>query len=313
MEAMDSLRAAAREQGFASREVLEVNREFNWDQLNVAANSLSLFAEKRILELRLPSGSPGADGSKALVEYAARPPEDTVMLIQAGKIDKRSQSAKWFQALDKLGVVVQVWPLKPAMLPQWLQQRLAAKGLQAEPDAVNLLVSRVEGNLLAAAQEVEKLALLFARPGESTRLDVRQMADAVADSARYSVYDLVDAALAGQTERSVKILQGLKSEGVAAPLVLWALSNEIRSLARLAGQIMAGEPTARVLSAVWDSRKSLVQAALKRLSMETWSILLQYCARTDQVIKGLKSGREWDALLQICLGLSGGHFLTGDE
>lgn len=308
MEAMDALRAAARQRGHAVREVLEVNREFNWGQLNDAANSMSLFAEKRILELRLPSGAPGAEGGQALVEYAGRPADDAVLLIQAGKVDSRSQSAKWFTALDRIGAVITVWPVKPGALPQWLQQRLLSQGLQLDREAIALLASRVEGNLLSAAQEVEKLALLYGTAGGQSgqvKLDLRQVADAVADSARYSVYDLVDAAAGGDAARSVRILNGLREEGVACPLILWALSNEIRNLSQMAYRLAAGENQGSVLSQVWESRKRVVAAALKRLPVPTWGILLQRCLRADRVIKGALPGREWDELLQICLGMAG--------
>lgn len=312
MEAMDALRAAARERGHAVREVLEVNREFNWGQLNDAANSMSLFAEKRILELRLPSGAPGAEGGQALVEYAERPADDAVLLIQAGKIDKRSQSAKWFTALEKIGAVVTIWPVKPAALPQWLQQRALSLGLQLDRDALALLALRVEGNLLSAAQEVEKLALLYGQTGDDSdnrrqpvKLNLRQLADAVSDSARYSVYDLVDAAAAGDAAKSVRVLNGLREEGVACPLILWALSNEIRNLSQFAYRLAAGENQGSVLSQVWESRKPLVAGALKRLPVPIWGILLQRCMRADQVIKGMLPGREWDELLQICLGMAG--------
>jgi DNA polymerase-3 subunit delta len=313
MEAMDALRGAARERGHVTREVLEVNKEFSWGRLNDAASSMSLFAEKRILELRLPSGSPGADGGQALVEYAQRPADDAVLLIQAGKIDKRSQSAKWFTVLEKIGAVVTIWPVKPAALPQWLQQRCLSHGLQLDRDALALLASRVEGNLLSAAQEVEKLALLYgvarddSNPKQPVRLDLRQVADAVSDSARYSVYDLVDAAAAGEAARSVRILNGLREEGVACPLILWALSNEIRNLSQFAYRLAAGESQGSVLAQVWESRKRTVTEALKRLPLPIWSILLQRCLRADQVIKGILPGREWDELLQICLGLAGPH------
>jgi DNA polymerase-3 subunit delta len=309
MEAMDTLRAAARERGFAVREVMDVDRSFDWASLHNAANSMSLFAEKRILELRLPSGAPGADGGQALVEYVERPADDAVLLIQSGKIDSRSQNSKWFKALDSIGAVMLVWPIKPAVLPQWLQRRLSQRGLELDQDALALLASRVEGNVLSAVQEVEKLALLHG--GENgappVKLGLRQVADAVADSARYSVYDLVDAALLGETARGLRILQGLREEGVATPLVLWALANEIRNLARFSSRISAGEAPQRVLSEVWDTRKPLVLAALKRLPPSIWGILLRRCLRTDQTIKGVRIGREWDELQQICLGLSGAH------
>ncbi|HEY3488015.1 MAG TPA: DNA polymerase III subunit delta, partial [Gammaproteobacteria bacterium] len=221
MEAMNVLRAAARAQGYISREVLEVNKDFNWGQLAFAADSLSLFAERRILELRIPSGSPGQEGAKTLIEYTERPANDAVLLIESSKIDVRSQKAKWFQALEGVGAIVQIWPVKPTALPNWIERRLRTQGMQAEREAVALLALRTEGNLLAAAQEIEKLSLLYGRPGQEVRLDLRQVADSVSNSSRYSVYDLVDAALAGETARSMRILTGLRQEGTATPLVLW--------------------------------------------------------------------------------------------
>jgi DNA polymerase III subunit delta len=313
MEAMNALRAAARKQGCSSREVLEVGRDFDWNQLGFAANSLSLFAERRILELRMPSGSPGQEGAKALAEYAARPAEDAILLIESGKIDTRSQKAKWFQVLEEAGGLVQIWPVKPAALPGWIDRRLRARGLQAEREAAALLAVRTEGNLLAAAQEVEKLSLLYGQPGKQVRLDLRQVADAVSNSSRYSVYDLVEAALGGETERSIRILAGLRQEGAATPLVLWALQNEIRSLYDMKHRLQTGEPPARVLADVWDSRKLRVEQALKRLSVRTWGILLNLCARADLVVKGLRAEREWDVLQEICLGLSGGYFFPHVE
>lgn len=310
MEAMDALRRAARERGCATREVFTADKDFNWAQLAEAAGSLSLFAEKRILELRIDGAGPGRDGGQALVEYAERPAEDAVLLIQMGKLDKRSQSARWFKAVDQCGAVIQVWPVKPAALPGWLQQRLGARGLRADREAVALLAERVEGNLLAAAQEVEKLSLLYGRPGETVKLSLREVADAVADSARYSVYDLVDAAAGGAADRAVRILGGLRQEGVAPPLILWALANEIRTLRSMALRLAGGEPEARVLGQVWQNRKSVVASALRRLKPPVWGILMQRCARADQVVKGVRGGREWDELQQLVTGLAAGRVMA---
>ncbi len=307
MEALDALRSTARSQGYLSRELLEVNKDFQWDRLMSAADSMSLFADKRVLELRMSDSGPGAEGSKSLQHYAERPAEDTVLLIDAGKVDKRSQTAKWYQSLDKVGVIIKVWPVKAQALPGWLQQRARSKGIEIERDAVAMLSARVEGNLLAAAQEIEKLALLYGsaeNAGDRVRLSLREVADAVANSARYSIYDLVDAALAGHTGRATRVLSGLREEGTAAPLVLWALAGEIRSLAQYKRRLESGENQSKVLAQVWASRKGLIMSALQRLSARTCSILLEGCAHTDQVIKGLQSGREWDELLAISSGLA---------
>lgn len=310
MEAMDALRAAARSQGYATRELMIVDKGFSWAQLTSSADSLSLFSDKRILELRLEGAGPGKDGGQALVEYAERPADDAVLLVQMNKLDQRSQSAKWFTALDRIGAVIQVWPKKPAELPAWLQQRLRKYGLELDHDAVALLATRVEGNLLAAAQEVEKLALLHGRTdGVTVSLSLREVAVSVADSARYSVYDLVDAATGGSLLRALRILRGLRQEGVAAPLVLWALSNEIRTLYGLAVRLAAGESRQKVLATVWQNRKPIVEAALKRLRPPTWGILMRHCAQADRLIKTVHTGREWDAIQQIVAGLAKGRLL----
>ena len=309
MEAMDALRATAKEQGHLTRELMTVDRSFNWAQLNSSADSMSLFADKRILELRIEAAGPGRDGGQALVEYTARPAEDAVLLIQLGKMDSRSQSAKWFKAIDKIGGVIQVWPKKPAELPHWLQQRLRSRGLDLDREAVSLLATRIEGNLLAAAQEIEKLALLHGKPNTVVSLNLRDVAGSVADSARYSVYDLVDAATGGSLLRALRILRGLRQEGVAAPLVLWAVSNEIRTLRALAMKRAAGEAEQKVLASVWQNRKPIVAAALKRLPVSTWGILVQHCAQADRLIKTVHSGQEWDAIEQIVASLAKGKLL----
>ncbi len=309
MEAMDALRDAAKKQGHLTRELMTVDRGFSWAQLNSSADSLSLFADKRILELRIEGAGPGRDGGQALVEYVARPPDDAVLLIQMGKMDSRSQSAKWFKAIDKAGGVIQVWPKRPAELPSWLQQRLRSRGLELDREAVALLATRIEGNLLAAAQEIEKLALLHGKPNTVVSLNLRDVAGSVADSARYSVYDLVDAATGGSLLRALRILQGLRQEGVAAPLVLWAVSNEIRTLRGLAIRRAAGDAEQKVLASVWQNRKPIVAAALKRLPLNTWGILVQRCADADRLIKTVHTGQEWDAIEQIVASLAKGKLL----
>jgi len=257
-EAADAVRRAAREQGFTEREVMHAEKGFDWNELLAAGNALSLFAEKRVIDLRLPSGKPGKDGGAALAEYAERPPEDTVLLISSGKVDKRSQSAKWYKALDKVGATLQVWPVDAADMPRWLDQRLRSRGLQPARDAARLIAERVEGNLLAAAQEVDKLVLL----NGAGPISAEQVEAAVADSARFDVFGLVDAALLGDASRVTRMLDGLRGEGVEPILVLWALTRELRSLADMAAQIDDGKGIDGVLARVWGKRKEPVKAGL---------------------------------------------------
>jgi len=302
-EVCDAIRARARDKGCGERLVFNVETGFDWNALLQARDTLSLFAEQRVVELRLPGGKPGEAGAKALGEYAARLPAGDVLLVIAGKIDKDAQRSKWFTSLEQAGVVVQVWPLSAAQLPAWIERRMRAKGLQPTREAVALLAEQVEGNLLACAQEIEKLLLLHG-PGEVDDAAVRA---AVADSARYSVYDLSDRALSGEGAAVTRILRGLQGEGEEPVLVLWALCREIRALASMADELQRGRAMDQVFSQhkVWENRKALVRVALKRGSPQIFRGLLRRAARADRVIKGAASGNVWDELLQLALGLAG--------
>ncbi|HEV8078184.1 MAG TPA: DNA polymerase III subunit delta, partial [Marinobacter sp.] len=204
-EATDAVRKAAKTQGFAERDLYHADASFDWGQIASAGNSLSLFADKKIIELRLPSGKPGDKGSRALIEAAALPAEDNLLLIICGKLEKTALNSKWYKAVEAAGIHVAVWPVEPAQLPRWIGTRLKQAGLRADNSAIDLLASRIEGNLLAAAQEIEKLKLLSPDGNVSAEL----MASAVADSARYDVFGLTDKALAGDARGAIKSLHGL--------------------------------------------------------------------------------------------------------
>ncbi|HED32679.1 MAG TPA: DNA polymerase III subunit delta [Gammaproteobacteria bacterium] len=294
MECADRIRAQARKQDYSAREVMDVDAQFDWNQLLDAANSLSLFAEKRILELRLPTGKPGKVGSKVLQAYAQRPADDAILIISSGKLEGSSKNTKWFKTLDQQGVVIQCWPVNPEQLPGWINQRLQSKGITGEPQAVQLLADRVEGNLLAASQEVDKLFLLYG----AGKLSFEQTASAVADSARYNIYDLVDSALAGDVVRTARIIGGLKNEGVEPVLMLWALSREVRLVTRIA-EAGAAADAVMTKQRVWDNRKALLRKALSRHSKVRWQLFLKRCAKIDKVVKGVESGRAWDELLML--------------
>lgn len=304
MEAADAVRAAARSKGVEDREVFNVDKGFDWEQLSVAAESLSLFARQRLLELRLPTGKPGPQGSKVLQAYARRPAEDTVLLIEAGRLDANDRKTAWCKAMESVGVLVQVWPLDLPGTQAWMQRRMRRHGLQPTAEAVRLLAERVEGNLLAAAQEIDKLVLLSG-PGP---VDADGVLSAVADSARFGVFDLVDAALAGETARAVRVLQGLRDEGVEDVLVLWALAREIRALHRMAEQVEAGKSVQQVLAGVRPQRRQpVVRQALRRQGAHGLGRLLSGCARVDRAIKGRHPGNPWDELLDLTLNLAGTH------
>lgn len=302
-EACQLIRQQCLQQGYSERETFHVDRSFDWQQLQAAAGALSLFASQRVIELRLPSGKPGTDGAKAIVEYCEQLPQDTVLLIVSGKLDSSQARSKWFKALDQAGVVIQVWPIEKAQLPRWVRQRMQVRGMQPNDGALTMLVDRVEGNLLAADQELEKLRLLY---GEGI-IDEQQVASAVSDSARFDVFGLVDAALAGDARRACRVLYGLMGEGIEAIVVLWALAREIRSINAMSLAIQAGQSVDSVMGQyrVWEKRKPQVRAALQRYPAKRWQGLLWQAGEIDKMIKGLSAGKAWDELLQLTLKIAG--------
>ena len=303
-EACDAIRRKAREAGCSEREVLEVDRRFNWDTLSASAAEMSLFADRKLIELRLPSGKPGTDGSKALLAYLDGPPTDNMLLIVAGKIDKASTNTKWFKALDRAGGIIQVWPVDARELPRWLRRRVEAAGLSIDEDALQMLCDRVEGNLLAAVQEVEKLRLLC----RDDHIGLEAVAGSVADNARYNLFALVDQALLGDAAGALKMLQGLRGEGTEAAVILWALAREIRLLYQCRSEIDRGNPQQQVLRSqrVWDKRMPIVGAALARHDLDSLGQLIQRANLVDQSIKGLTGGKPWDHLGRLTLELACG-------
>ncbi|MFP6849906.1 MAG: DNA polymerase III subunit delta [Pseudomonas sp.] len=305
-EAADAIRAATRQQGFSERQVFNADNNFDWGNLLQAGASLSLFADKRLLELRIPSGKLSDKGS-ALLEYLARPAEDTVLLINLPKLDGSAQKSKWGKALvdGAQTQFVQIWPVDANQLPQWIRQRLAQSGLNASAEAVDMIAIRVEGNLLAAAQEIEKLKLL----AEGNQIDVDTVHASVADSARFDVFGLIDAALNGEAAHALRMLEGLRGEGVEPPVILWALAREIRLLATIAQQYAQGIPLEKAFSSarppVWDKRRPLVSKALQRLSATRWAALLLDAQQIDAQIKGQASGDPWRGLSMLTLSICG--------
>lgn len=306
-EACDAIRTSVRARDFSERQVFNAEANFDWGLLLEAGASLSLFAEKRLLEVRLPSGKPGDKGAAALLEYLARPPEDTVLLLSLPKLDGSTQKTKWAKALiDGPDVqFVQVWPIEAHNLPQWIRQRLSQAGLAANQEAVDLIAARVEGNLLAAAQEIEKLKLL----AEGGQVDAATVQAAVADSARFDVFGLIDAALNGEPAHTLRTLEGLRGEGVEPPVILWALARELRLLASLAQQYSQGVPLEKAFASarppVWDKRRPLVSRALQRHPASRWNQLLQDAQRIDAQIKGQAAGDPWNGLARLALLLAG--------
>ena len=301
-ECCDMIRQKAREQGCSDREVIDGGiSSFNWQDILHSATSMSLFAERKLIELRLPSGKPGAEGSKALCEYLDIASGEDVLLIICGKIDKQSTNSKWYKALDKAGATIQVWPVNATELPRWLQQRVRNAGMSIDNEALQLLCDRVEGNLLAAVQEVEKLKLL----AKDAQITTRTVTEAVSDNARYNLFDMTDNALKGDATASLRMLHGLRGEGSEPPMVLWALAREIRTLYEVQLECDQGKSAQQALNArrVWQNRMPLMQAALARHDASSLSMLLEQAAVVDGSIKGFAGGKPWDNLETLITGI----------
>lgn len=303
-EAQDAIRAAARDRGFGAREVHVASPGFRWEELAAAAGSLSLFADKRLLELKLPTGKPGRDGSAAIVDLLGKMGDDLVFVVIAPKLDKKAMAAKWVQELGKRGGIVQVWPVDLRELPKWIDGRMRRAGLVPDRDAVRLIADRVEGNLLAADQEIEKLRLLLGEgPVSGAEVD-----EAVADSSRYDVFKLADAALSGDAARALRILAGLREEGVEPPLVIWALARELRTLARLAESVAAGVPLGAAMQKerIWRNREGSMRAAVARHAVPDLYRLLQLARRIDAAMRGRLAADPWQLTTELAYGLATG-------
>ena len=303
-EALDAIRRAARENGFDSRDLHVQGQGFDWRELAGAGQNLSLFAEKRIVELRLPTGKPGRDGGAAIVELAAQADDDLMFLISAAKLDKRATSAKWVKALETKGAFIQVWPVGLRDLPGWIGARMKKLGLQADREAVHIIADRVEGNLLAANQEIEKLRLLLGQGAVSAE-DVR---GAVVDSSRYDVYQLLDAALSGDTQRALRILGGVRAEGIDAVVVMWALTRDLRVLTKLQASVEAGDNLGSALqkAGVWRARENIFRSCVRRHRLSDFYRLIQASRRADAVAKGQAAGDKWQLATNIVWQLSSG-------
>jgi len=305
-EACAVLRAKARAEGYEERELHFVERGFDWNALRASSRTLSLFAERKFIELRLNGASPG-EGAQVLIELAEQPLPDTAVLVVCAKLDNKALSTKWAAAIEKHGVVAQAWPIELSRLPAWIRERLARHGLRVDQTACAMIAERVEGNLLAAHQEIEKLALLHP-PGE---LSTDAVLEAVADSARYDVLQLGVASMQGQAARAFKILDGLRAEGVDATLALWGVNKDLQWLARCAYLMRNGQSADAAMNAeyVWRPRQAAMKSALSRLTPQTIDRLLVDAANVDCAIKGVRrprsSGDAWLELQALVARLAG--------
>lgn len=304
LEAADRIRACARAAGFTERDVLVVERHFKWGELLAANQALSLFGDRKLIELRIPGGKPGKDGGQALQAYAAGcgvAAGDTLTLVSLPRLDWQAQKSAWVAALQQHAVYIDIPNVERHQLPNWIGQRLAAQGQSADKVALEFMVERVEGNLLAAHQEIRKLTLLY----PEGRLSFEQVQDAVLNVARYDVFKLSEAMLSGDIPRLVRMLDGLKGEGEALPLVLWAVTEEIRTLLKLKLGTADGRPLPTLMKEyrIWGPREKLIAPALARVKLSMLEQALTQSAQIDRMIKGLRTtkfaGDAWDALLQL--------------
>jgi DNA polymerase-3 subunit delta len=305
LEAADAVRAAARAQGISEREVFEAEgnqREPDWAAMESSFHAPSLFASRRLFEVRLPTGKPGTEGARVISEFCSNPPTDIVLLVTAGEWS-RQHGGKWSEAIARIGQVAIAWPVKPHELAGWIESRLRSRGLKADRDAVQLLADRVEGNLLAAAQEIEKLKLL----SQGETLDLARMEDLVADAARFDVFRLIDAAMNGQGAQVSRMLRGLRGEGEAVPALLGMVIRELQTASALA---RAGNlANAFKAQRIWESKQPMYRRALQRHEAKRWETFLAQAGRVDSIAKGRpRRGEEpddaWIALERLLLAVA---------
>jgi DNA polymerase-3 subunit delta len=318
-EALDTIRASARAQGFSERSSHTVSgAHFDWSAVLAAGGSMSLFADKQIIEIRIPSGKPGKDGSVALQQLAqaAQGNEEVLTIVLLPRLDKATKTGAWFAALESFGITLEVQPVERSALPQWIAQRLGALGLKVEPGeagqrSLQFFADRVEGNLLAAHQEIQKLALLFPAEAQGAGLTFAQIESAVLNVARYDVFKLSESVLAGQPERVQRMLDGLQAEGEAEVLVHYTLAEDIRALKRVKDAMAQGRPLPMALreNRIWGNKERLFERVLPRLSSAALADLLQSAHLVDGIVKGLKQpdwpASGWQALHRLALQLCG--------
>ncbi len=298
-EAADSIRTAARNAGYTERDTLTADQHFKWGELRNCAQSLSLFADRKVIDLRIPSGKPGLEGSKALQEHADNISEDILTLITLPKLDWTTQKSQWFNALSNHGVMISADDIPLQQLPDWIAGRLHRQSQSTDRATLEFLADRCEGNLLAAFQEIQKLALLFP-PGA---LSFEQVKDAVMDVARYDIFKLSEAMLSGDIVRYAHILEGLRAEGTSTVLILWAVTEEIRTLGKLLTATARGENIRDVMRTqrVRKEKQGLIENAARRIRLPHIERAIMHAAKLDKLIKGLQGGDEWDEFLQLGL------------
>ena len=289
----------ARNQGFIERKFIQANSHFNWQEFTEMAQSLSLFSEKKILELSLENGKPGKLGSIVLTKYAQNPLKNNLLILRLPKLPTISQKSKWFTALEQVGIVINIWPIKAEQFPSWLERRLSRAKLHTSKAGLNLLASLSTGNLLAAKQNIEKLALLY-NEGEIT---AKQIENCLNDNSTYDVYTLLNSSLAMDVKQTLRILQYLQKSNIEVTLILWVFTKELRLLAKLAKAITQGEMLSHLWQqhGVWSQRQTLLTTHLNKTTYSQYLALLQLAAHCDRLVKGIELGNIWACLNELIL------------
>ncbi len=303
MESVQQIRTQAKAAGYSGREILFVDADFNWSRFQVACQTLSLIADKRLVELRMPHAKPGREGGAIIKQYLESPSPDIVLLITCAKLEKASQNSQWFRALDQVGGTIAVYPVSAKDMASWVLKRLRGAGLEVDLSVAELIAQRTEGSMLGAQQEIDKLAMSY----PNQRIDQRQVLDDTFSQARYQVYDLADAVLLPDVPRVIAILDYLALEGVSPIPALVTLTYRIRSICVLAHALAQGDSEERALqrAGIWRAQRAMARRAVKRRSAAQWELLLLRATELELVCKGMsKAGNPWDEILSLSLSIA---------
>lgn len=303
VESADAIRKHAKQNGYTERTVIDADSGYDWKNLYLESHAMSLFDDRKVIDVRLPSGKPGNDGSAQIVEYCENPQANTILMITCEKLESGSVNSKWFKAIDKVGAVIQSWNIDRAYLPSWISRRARSRGVKMTQDAAALLAELSEGNLLACAQEIRKLAILH----QNKEISVSDVENAVIDTSKHTVYSFMDDVLSGDVSRLTKSLFRLKDEGVEPIIVNWAIKKDIKALFDILSSTLRGEPESSAFrrNQVWSRREPIVRSALKRVTQDGLLYMLQHAYAIDDIVKGRRQGDEWDELLTLGCRMSG--------
>lgn len=301
-ESGDAIRNAAYKAGYTNRKVFHVDADFKWEELFYCSNAISLFAEKNILELRFTK-KPDKHDCAALLSYAQTATNNNILIITTPKLDKRAQNQKWFQAINDVGITIAIWAISAEQLPSWIKNRMQQQGLAAQQEAVTLLAELVEGNLLAANQEITKLSLIY----QTNKITAKMITDAVSSSSRYNIFNLIDTTLKGEASHAIHIIHELKSEGVHALAIIWGLSQELRKLVKIKSAVEQGQSLNQAMQAqgIWHNKQAMTSKALSHLSLNMLKHINLAIASADQTTKGMSNGKVWDQLEAIIMTIAG--------